>query len=297
MIFELDEIVYLNGDILTNKYPRGDIGVNDIKNIFANNIRGTVYAIELPSFMNKGKFLYTIKIFENLYGIEILSNKISKYPIGTDGLVYINNKPILINTTQTNSNSNFVNFNGLDGLDRLDGLDGLNGLNGLNPNINFNPLNNLDQYNSLNKLNFINKQIQLQNTINKNYNLNSDKNVQKTVSKYFYYKIIDEWLYKELFSLLGFVDLKDNKPKLIKSMNDYSVEKMASETNSDIELRVEYFESEIITKKIIRQILKKIVKRMCINWYDLDKKENVVKKVFLEYFTNLLKETIIKFNH
>lgn len=272
MVFELNENVYLNGEILTNRYPRGDIGVNDIKTIFAKNIKGTVYSIEFPSFMNKGQFLYTIKIFENLYGIEIVQSKISRYPIGTDGLVFINDNPVLIETNKTNS----IQKNPL--------------------GIGFNPLNTLDEYNTINKLNFINKQIQIQNTMNNNYNLNSDKNVQKTISKYFYYKIIDEWLYKELFALLAFVEIIDNKPQLIKSMGKYSIEKLASESDEDIEKRVGYFESDIITKKIVKQILKKIVKRMCINWYELDKKENVVRKVFLEYFKNLLEESIKKFN-
>jgi hypothetical protein len=275
MVFELNEIVYLNGEILTNRFPRGDIGVNDIKTIFANNIKGTVYSIEFPSFMNKGLFLYTIKIFENLFGIEIVQNKISKYPIGTDGLIFINDKPVFIETNSFNSNK-FVQKNPL--------------------GVGFNPINTLEEYNTINKLNFINKQIQIQNTINNNYNLNSDKNVQKTVSKYFYYKIIDEWLYKELFALLAFVEIVDSRPRLIKSIDKYSVEKLASESDENIEKRVGYFESDIITKKIIKQILKKIVKRMCINWYDLDKKENVVRKVFLEYFTNLLEESIKKFN-
>lgn len=275
MVFELNEIVYLNGEILTNRFPRGDIGVNDIKTIFANNIKGTVYSIEFPSFMNKGLFLYTIKIFENLYGIEIVQSKISRYPIGTDGLVFINDKPVLIETNKFDINKS-VQKNPL--------------------GIGFDPINTLEEYNTINKLNFINKQIQIQNTINNNYNLNSDKNVQKTVSKYFYYKIIDEWLYKELFPLLAFVEIIDLRPRLIKSMDKYSVEKLASESDENIEKRVGYFESEIITKKIVKQILKKIVKRMCINWYDLDKKENVVRKVFLEYFKNLLEESIKKFN-
>ena len=273
MIFQINEIVYLNGEILTNRYPRGDIGVNDIKTIFANNIKGIVFAIELPSFMNKGQFLYTIKIFENLYGIEIVQRKISKYPIGstgTDGLVYIGNKPVLINTSTTQYLHKIPN------------------------GIGFNPLNNLDEYNTLNKLNFINKEIEIQNTIN-NYNLNSDKHVQKTISKYFYYKFIDEWLYKELFQLLAFVEIINGNTQLIKSMDKYSIEKLASESEAGIEKRVGYFESEIITKKLVKQILKKIVKRMCINWYDLEKKENMVRKVFLEYFNNLLEESIKKF--
>lgn len=273
MVFELNEIVYLNGEILTNRYPRGDIGVNDIKTIFANNIKGTVYAIEFPSFMNKGQFLYTIKIFENFYGIEVIHSKINKYPIGTDGLVYINNKPVVINT---NTNTNTA-------------------IQKISSGVGFNPMNNLDDYNTLNKLNFINKQIGIQNTINNSFNLNTDKNVQKTISKYFYYKIIDEWLYKELFSLLAFVELINGTPKLISSINKYSVEKLASESEENIEKRAEYFGTEIITKKLVKQVLKKIVKRMCINWYELDKKENVVRKVFLEYFTNLLEESIKKF--
>lgn len=270
MIFEINESVYLNGEIMTNRYPQGDIGVNDIKIIFANNIKGIVYAIEFPSFMNKGKFLYTIKIFENLYGIEVFQSKISKYPISsavTDGLVFIDGKPVLFNTQIANTN----NFN------------------------NLNNLNNLNDYNTLSKLNFINKQIQIQNTIN-SYNLNSDKNVQRTITKYFYYKFIDKWLYGELFELLGFIEVSNGLPQLIKSMGNYSIEKLATESDDLVEKRVRYFESEIITKKLIRQILKKIVKRMCINWYDLEKKEDVVRKIFKEYFSNLLKESIGKFN-
>ena len=283
MIFEINENVYLNGEIYTNRYPRGDIGVNDIKTLFANNIKGTVFAIEFPSFMNKGQFLYTIKIFENLYGIEITKNKISKYPNGfngsgygsdgTDGLVFINNKPVIINTG--------INMN--QSIPKV-------------PNgIGFNPLNNLDEYNALNKLNFINKQIDIQHTID-TYNINSDKNVQKTISKYFFYKLVDEWLYKELFALLAFVVIIDGRPQLIKSMDKYSIERLALETDTDIEKRVGYFETDIITKKLVKQILKKIVKRMCVNWYDLQKKENIVRKVFLEYFKNLLEESIKKFN-
>jgi len=265
MLFEINEPVFLNGEINTNRYPRGDIGVNDIKTIFANNIKGTIFDVELPSLFNKGQFLYTVKIFENLYGIEITQNKINKIPLGSGGIIHF-----------TNSNPN------------------------LNPNLNLNPtipggltqLNDINQYNNLNKSNFINTQISLQNSIYNNLNLNSDKNIQKTITKYFYYKIIDDWLYKELFSLLAFVELINGKPQLIKSLTKYSVGNLASETDEQIDSRVNYFELNIITKKLVNQILKKIVKRMCINWYDLDKNEKIVKKIFLEYLKKLLEESI-----
>jgi hypothetical protein len=75
-------------------------------------------------------------------------------------------------------------------------------------------------------------------------------------------------------------------------MSKYSVEKLALETDEQIESRVDYFENKIITKKLVKQVLKKIVKRMCVNWYDLDKNEKSVKKVFLEYLTKILEESI-----
>ncbi len=46
MLFEINEYVYLNGEILTNRYPRGDIGINDFKKFFANNLKGTIFTVE-----------------------------------------------------------------------------------------------------------------------------------------------------------------------------------------------------------------------------------------------------------
>lgn len=86
MLFNVGEQVYLNGNIVTNKYPCGDIGVNDIKTIFVNNLRGTVYSIELPNLLNSGQFIYTIKIFENLYAIEITQKQITAMQIPTNSI-------------------------------------------------------------------------------------------------------------------------------------------------------------------------------------------------------------------
>lgn len=260
MQYYIGEQVYMNGNITTNRFPRGNIGVNDIKNIFATNIRGIVHEIELPSMFNANRFLYTIKIFENLYAIEVTDGKLSRNPhIGQFGFL---NPPNPVYTS-----------------------------NPLNP---LNPLTDVDQFNELNKLNFINSQINSQNMYNQN--LNTSKSVQKTISKYYYYKLVDEWLYKKLFSLLAFVEIVNGKPQLIKSMNRYSVERLATETDDAIEARAEYLEKNIITKKLVKQILKKIVKNMCFNWYDLNKHENTISKVFLEYLKELLETSINEYN-
>ena len=262
MLYEVGEQVYLNRDIITNRYPRGDIGINDIKNIFANNIKGFIHDKELPSFFNGGQFLYTVKIFENLYAIEVTSNKLSYYPLGaSNGLVGFTPQTKIFDLV-TNQPINII------------------------PSA----LNNISQYNQISKLNYVNSQIQSQYISNQN--LNTSKSIQKTISKYYYYKIVDEWLYKKLFHLLAFIEIHDGKTQLIKSMSKYSIEKLTSESDENIDLRIGYLEKNIITKKIVNKILKKIVKRMCFNWYELNKHEQTIAKVFLEYFKDLLETSI-----
>ena len=261
MLFELRDLIYLNGNIITNRYPRGDMGINDIKNIFVNNLKGTIFAIELPNFLNGGQFLYTIKIFENLYAIEVKQNQISYNQTPSNGVYGI--------IGPSNTMGSTIN---------------------MDPNVKLNSLSTLEQLNQINKLNWVNNQISTMNKFNQN--LNTSRQVQKTISKYIYYKLVDDWIYKKLFPILAFVKIVNNKPQLIKSMDEYNINKLASQTDEEIELRADYLESNIITKKLVSKVLKKTVKRMCLNWYELDKHEKTIQNVFLEYLKDLLEESI-----
>ena len=122
--------------------------------------------------------------------------------------------------------------------------------------------------------------------------LNKDKSVQKTLSKYYYYKIIDKWLYNDLLPLLAFVDLSSGKTQLIKSLSNYNVEKLAKDSESDIDKKVEYMEKILITKDMVRHVLKKICNENNINWYDLNKYEKMIKKVFYNYLVDKLKYAV-----
>jgi len=126
--------------------------------------------------------------------------------------------------------------------------------------------------------------------------LNKDKSVQKTLSKYYFYKIIDKWIYKELLPLLAFVDISSGKPRLIKSLEQYDVQKLAKDSDEDIEKKIEYMEKIIITKDMVRHVLRKICEENGINWYHLNKHERMIKKVFYNYLLGKLKESIGKYN-
>lgn len=124
--------------------------------------------------------------------------------------------------------------------------------------------------------------------------LNKDKYVQKTFAKYYYYKILDKWFYNELLPLLAFVDIdiSSGKPMLIKTLEDFNVEKLSKESKEDIKKKIKYMEEIIITKDMVRHVLKKICNENNINWYDLNKHESKIKKLFYNYLLDKLKKSI-----
>lgn len=125
--------------------------------------------------------------------------------------------------------------------------------------------------------------------------LNKDKSVQKTYAKYYFYKIIDKWIYKDLFPLLAFIDIKSGKPELIKSLEFFDVLELEKETEYDIEKKIKYMEEILITKNMVRHVLKKICDDNNINWYHLNKNEKKIKKVFYNYMLDKLKHAITKY--
>jgi hypothetical protein len=128
--------------------------------------------------------------------------------------------------------------------------------------------------------------------------LNKDKTVQKTFAKYYYYKILDKWIYKELLPLLAFVEINSSgKPQLVKSIADFDVQKLAKDSEEEIEKKIKYMEEIIITKDMVRHVLKKICNENQINWYDLNKHERKIKKVFYNYLLDKLKDSINKYGN
>ena len=125
--------------------------------------------------------------------------------------------------------------------------------------------------------------------------LNKDKSVHKTLSKYYFYKIVDKWIYKELLPLLAFVELKSGKPQLIKSLEDYDIQKLSKDTDADIEAKAKYMEEVVLTQDMVRHVLKHICEENRINWYDLNKHEKKIKKVFYNYLLERLKDAIKKY--
>jgi len=122
--------------------------------------------------------------------------------------------------------------------------------------------------------------------------LNKDKDIQKKITKYFLYKILDKWLYNDFRSILGFVKISDGKPSLIRSMSDYKPDSITSDSVENIEKRIDYLEKILINKKLVKHVLKKIISENEIQWVELNKEKPLIKKILKKYIHSKLEEAI-----
>jgi hypothetical protein len=122
--------------------------------------------------------------------------------------------------------------------------------------------------------------------------LNKDKSVQKKITKYFLYKILDKWLYNDFRSLLAYVKMSDGKPTLIRSMSDYKPDSISSDSVENIEKRIGYLEKIIINKKLVKHVLKKIISENEIEWVELNKHKSLIKKILRKYINSKLEDAI-----
>ncbi len=123
-------------------------------------------------------------------------------------------------------------------------------------------------------------------------NMSADKDTIKTIVKYFYYKILDKWIYKELLPLLAFITIEEGRPRIITDLADFNPRKIAEDSVENVEKRIDYMEKILITKDMVRHVLKKIIKRYGAGWYELKDYEDEIKKYFFKYIREKLEDAI-----
>ena len=123
--------------------------------------------------------------------------------------------------------------------------------------------------------------------------LNKDRTIQKATTKYYFYKLIDKWLCHRFKSLLGFIEIIDNKPKLIKSISEYKDQD--NESHSNIKIKIKFLEKILITKSMVKHVINRLLtNNYQLKWYNLYKHEDIIKDTFFNYIKSKLKKAINK---
>jgi len=107
--------------------------------------------------------------------------------------------------------------------------------------------------------------------------LDKDPQVHRTLKKYYFYKLLDKWMYSDLKSLLAYVVLDNGKATLINSITDYNPNSVNNSKENDLTLKINFLEN-LISTDLIKSVLERIVHKYGINWYHLNKNEDIIKK-------------------
>jgi hypothetical protein len=131
------------------------------------------------------------------------------------------------------------------------------------------------------------------NESSKHSNIGNDSDVKKSVIKYYYYKLLEKWIFNEMVGILAFVKLDSNKkPSLINSNDDFNIDKTSRESKDTLKIKAEFINDTFFTKDFVKHILKKIIKKNSISWYDLyDYESNVKKTIYLKTLKYLKSKT------
>jgi len=105
-------------------------------------------------------------------------------------------------------------------------------------------------------------------------NLNADPKIHRRLSKYFRYKLLDDWLKDDLKYLLKYLKITNNSVGIVEKQTDIS------DNESDIKKKIRYIENDIFSLDDAIKILKKLVRGTNINWYDLPNKDTYVMRAF-----------------
>jgi hypothetical protein len=123
--------------------------------------------------------------------------------------------------------------------------------------------------------------------------LDKDPNVHRTLKKYYFYKLLDKWMYNDLKSLLAYVTIDNGNPKLINSISDYNPNSVNNSKEDDLTIRINFIEN-LISKDLVLNVLERIVHKYGIHWYHLNKNEDIIKKKLEIAVKELLESKINK---
>lgn len=123
-------------------------------------------------------------------------------------------------------------------------------------------------------------------------NLNADPRIRKRIVKFFYYKILDNWLMDDLVDILNFFTIKDGKVDLIDNISQYEPLGSYNESEEIKEKKIDFIEDFFLTKSFVSRVLDEYVNNTKTNWYELPKNSYFIKDIIAKKLTNRIKRAL-----
>ena len=121
--------------------------------------------------------------------------------------------------------------------------------------------------------------------------LSKDPEIRDKIVKYFYYKTYDKWLYTDdMFDILSYLKVSNNGEN-VEILKVSDKQGAANDSQKIVDKKIKYLEKmDLLTKKDVYKILKKIVIRTGCRLVDLPKNDIVVIEAIRKFLKNALAE-------
>lgn len=124
-------------------------------------------------------------------------------------------------------------------------------------------------------------------------NLNYNSSVHKRVVNYFYYKLLEKWIYQDDMSkILNFLKVVNGKVVFVSSIKEYEQAKKDGEV--DKRLKVNHIAEYFLTKSKFSEYMYKFVKRSNIPWIHLYRNQGQVRRFIGRRLFNKFQESLNK---
>lgn len=117
--------------------------------------------------------------------------------------------------------------------------------------------------------------------------LNQDPQIRNQLTKYFYYKVLDKFLYEDLFDLLSYLTVSNDKVNLAKNPDKAS---SANDSQEIVEKKVAFIERALFSKDDMYKILKRLTAENGVEWIQLPHNQEVVVAAVRKYLKQKLRD-------
>ena len=120
-------------------------------------------------------------------------------------------------------------------------------------------------------------------------NVNNDPELIRKVSKYFFEKTMNAWMYSDFEDLLTYLVVKNGKVSVVSNKKELENNKRDTDMKS-IELKVNFITDHVMTKYDMKSFLKKYALKSGLDLWKLKENKSYVKKSIYKKIKNKLEK-------
>lgn len=123
--------------------------------------------------------------------------------------------------------------------------------------------------------------------------LNDNPFAQKQMVDFIMAKVYNKWIYSDdLCYLLKYLKVKDGKVHYLSSIDEFTNNKICDDNETDVDLKIDFIEENILTKNDLKKLLKKMIDELGYKWYEFPQKLDVIQEAVEKFIKRSLKNNI-----